>query len=244
VIRAVIFDLDGTLVDSVADLHVTANRLLREQDLPTLDRATLQSFIGDGIPVLVERCLRHAQSAIEQSQSAIEQPQSAIEQAQSAIGQLPAAVKRFKEIYEDQGHRQTILFPAVGEALDQLADRGYRLALCTNKDWAPARQILAQLGVAGYFDRVIGGDTLAVNKPDPRTLLAAAEGCDASRGEIVYVGDSEVDAELAQRAKVPFLLFTEGYRRSPVEALEATLAFSDYSQLPDLVDGLRRKTGA
>jgi phosphoglycolate phosphatase len=223
VIRAVIFDLDGTLVDSVADLHSAANRLLREQSLPALDRPTLQSFIGNGIPVLVERCLR---------------------QVGAATDDLASSVKRFKEIYEDQGHRETTLFPAVAEALDQLADRGYRLALCTNKDWAPARRILAQLGVAGYFDRVVGGDTLPVNKPDPRPLLAAAEGCDAAQGEFVYVGDSEVDAELAHRAAVPFLLFTEGYRRSPVEAMDATLEFSDYSQLPDLVDGLRRRASS
>lgn len=219
-IRAVIFDLDGTLVDSVADLHSAANRLLCEQSLPALDLTTLQSFIGNGIPVLVERCLRHVSGTTDD---------------------LAASVKRFKEIYEDQGHRQTILFPAVAEALDQLADRGYRLALCTNKDWAPARRILAQLGVAKHFSSVIGGDSLPVNKPDPNMLLAAAGACDARQGEFVYVGDSEVDAELAQRAAVPFLLFTEGYRRSPVEAMDATLAFSDYFQLPDLVDGLRRR---
>jgi phosphoglycolate phosphatase len=159
VLRAILFDLDGTLVDSVADLHAAANLLLAERGLPAIDRATLKSFIGNGIAMLVERCLRHHGAALDDRS---------------------AAVRRFKQIYERLGHHNTELYEGVASALEQLAKRGYRLALCTNKDTSPSRQILTRLHIEEFFTVVIGGDSLHAVKPDPRLLIAAADGCDAT----------------------------------------------------------------
>lgn len=218
-IRALVFDLDGTLVDSLPDLHHAANLLLLEWGRDILDQSTIRGFIGHGIPALVESCLAFRGGPLED---------------------LTGAVRRFKQIYEDLDHRGTVLFPGVFEALDHLADRGYRLALCTNKDWAPARRILTRLGILQFFATLVGGDTLGITKPDPRPLIAAIEGCDASLTESLYVGDSEVDAELARRTEIGFLLFSEGYRKSSIDALTPIASFSDYAALPNLVEQLRR----
>jgi len=221
-IRAILFDLDGTLVDSIDDIHAAANRLLAELELPAIDRATVKGFVGNGIPALVERCLRHQGGDLRD---------------------LPARIRRFKAIYEELGHRHTVLYPGAATALAMLSARGYRLGLCTNKDLAPSRKILAQLGIDGFFDSLVGGDSLSVGKPDPRPLIAAADGCDATLDECLYVGDSEVDAAASHRAFVPFLLYSEGYRKGPVADLAPIASFSDFRALPALVESLRRTVG-
>jgi phosphoglycolate phosphatase len=107
------------------------------------------------------------------------------------------------------------------------------MGLCTNKPEAPARAILAHLGLERYFAAVVGGDTLGVTKPDPRPLahLLAA----LPPGPRLYVGDSEVDAETARAAGVQFALFTEGYRKVPVADLPHDVSFSNFKDLPAIV---------
>lgn len=220
-IKAIIFDLDGTLVESAADLQAAANGMLAELGKPPIDIATITSFIGHGIEPLVAKCLKL-----------------------HAIGDtaLADSVERFKQIYQSQGYAQSRLFPGVARALTQLTRQGYQLGLCTNKDEGPARAILLNLGIADHFVVVVGGDTLAFRKPDPETLLGAARGCGADADEFLYVGDSEVDAETAHRAGAPFLLFTEGYRKAPIDALGARICFSDYDSLASIVESLQMKT--
>ena len=217
-IRAVIFDLDGTLVESAADLQAAASTLLAELGSEPIDLATITSFIGNGIDMLVLRCLDARGIA-------------------HVAGD--GAVDRFKQIYATQGYPHSRLFPGVAHALHLLAARGFRLGVCTNKDEGPSRSILAKLGVSELFDVVIGGDTLDVRKPDPGALIAAAAGCGVSPDEIAYVGDSEIDAETSHSAGAPFFLFTEGYRKRPVGELEAQACFSEYAHLPGLLEGCR-----
>jgi phosphoglycolate phosphatase len=217
-IRAILFDLDGTLVDSVADLRAAANILLSERGLPLLDIATVKGFVGNGIAMLVERCLRHSGAG---------------------VADLDGAIGRFRRIYDGGGHLHTALFPAAEAALERLS-AGYRLGLCTNKDLAPTLAIVRKLGIAGRFASIIGGDSVGAVKPDPRVLQAAAAGCGARLDECLYVGDSEVDAEAARRAGVPFLLFAAGYRKSPIEALAPFASFERFAELPALVEDVRR----
>jgi phosphoglycolate phosphatase len=215
-IKAVIFDLDGTLVESAADLQAAASTLLEELGGAPIDLATIKSFIGNGIDTLVQKCL---------------------EERGIAPNAPGVALARFKEIYAAQGYAHARLFPGVAQALNRLAERGYRLGVCTNKDEEPARVILAKLGIAALFDGVIGGDTLKVRKPDPAALIAAANECGVVRDEIVFVGDSEIDAETSRRTGAPFLLFTEGYRKLSISELEPEAYFSNFEQLAGLVDG-------
>jgi len=218
-LRAVVFDLDGTLVDSVPDIHAAAAAFLAERGHAPLDIATITSFVGNGVPVLVERVLR-----------------TVGETADAAA--VEAALPRFSAIYGASPSALSRLYPGVAEALALLRDAGLALAVCTNKPEAPARQMVADLGIAGFFGAVVGGDTLPRRKPDPAPLHHAAGllGVDsAALGDaLAYVGDSEVDAATAQAAAVPFLLFTEGYRKSPLEALPHDASFSDWRELPAL----------
>ena len=207
-----IFDLDGTLIDSAPDIHAAANRMLAGEGVEPLDLPTITSFIGNGLPKLVERVM-------------------------AARGMDPVRHKMLTQItldhYNADATTLTRPYPGVPQALQALEAAGHRLALCTNKPEAPARAVLADLGLAGHFPVIVGGDTLAVNKPDPAPALACVEAMGG--GAAAYVGDSEVDAETAQRAGLPFYLFTEGYRKSPVAALPHKAAFADFADLPALI---------
>jgi len=213
--EAILFDLDGTLVDSVADIHAAANQMLAEHGLPGLDLPTVKSFVGNGVHALVQRCLRRVEATVD----------------------IEKAVACFQRVYHEQGHRLTALYDGVADTLADLAS-DYRLAICTNKPLAPTRIILETLDIARHFTAIIGGDSVGALKPDPRPLLAAAKGCGAEIAKCRYVGDTEVDAEACRRAGVPFLLFTEGYRKSPVEMLNAESSFADFRVLPDLIRAL------
>ena len=214
---AVIFDLDGTLVDSAPDLQAAANGMLREAGLPALDLETVTSFIGNGIAKLVERCFaRHGQRPDD----------------------LPAQVARFQQLYEAEGHARTSLMPGVEAALRELAGQGALLGLCTNKDTAPASAILRKLGIAPLFHAVIGGDSGLPKKPDPAPLLHCAAKCGAAAENAVFVGDSGIDAETAAAAGLPFLLYTEGYGGAGREAVAPEAAFGRFAMLPGLVAAL------
>lgn len=209
---AIVFDLDGTLIDSAPDIRAAANRMLEGEGQPPLDLATIISFIGNGLPKLVERVI-------------------------GARGLDMADHDRLTGVTLDHYSRAasdlTVAYPGMAAALDRLRGVGHVLGICTNKPEAPARDILRDMDLARYFDAVIGGDSLAVKKPDPAPLRRTFEML--GKGPGLYVGDSEVDAETARNAGVPFLLFTEGYRKSPIAALPHRARFSDFADLPDLV---------
>ncbi len=214
--QAIVFDLDGTLVDSAPDIHAAANAFLAERGHDPLDLARVTSFIGNGVPVLLERVLRAVGEAAD--------PAS-----------LQAALPRFNEIYGAAPCALSKLYPGVAESLTALRAAGFRLGICTNKPEVPARQMLKDLGIDGYFTALVGGDSLPERKPDPAPLRRAAGDLGVDTSDLVYVGDSEVDAATAEAAGVPFLLFTEGYRKSPVEAIAHRASFASYRHLGPLV---------
>ena len=213
---AIVFDLDGTLVESAPSLHAAAARLLAAEGIAPLPLATIRSFVGDGLPMLVARIM-------------------------AAVGQPPetALHERLLRAFEaDYGADPVALtepMPGAVEAVRVLRDAGCAMALCTNKPVAPARAILSSLGLLDAFGAVVGGDCLPVRKPDPAPLrLAKAR---LGGGRCLSVGDSEVDAETARAAGMPLLLFTRGYRRRPVAELPHAAAFDRFAELPDLVLG-------
>ncbi|WP_193370657.1 phosphoglycolate phosphatase [Pelagibius marinus] len=219
--RAIVFDLDGTLVDSVPDLHAATATFLAERGHAPLDLATVIGFVGNGVPVLLERVLR------------------AVGEAADAES-LQAALPRFNEIYGAAPAALSKLYPGVAEALAALAADGHALGVCTNKPEGPARRIIEEMGIAGFIAALTGGDSLAVRKPDPAPLRHTAGLLQAELTSVVYVGDSEVDAATAAAAGVPFVLFTEGYRKSPVAEITHQAIFDDFAVLPDLVAALSR----
>lgn len=211
----VVFDLDGTLIDSLPDIAAAVNVLLAEEGLPPLEVPRVAGFIGHGVQVLMQRL---------------------IAATELDAGDHDRLLARFIPIYEEAA-RETRLMPGAAAALDVLRARGVPLGLCTNKPRAPLLPTLAAAGLEGAFDIVLAGDDLAFRKPDPRTLLHVVQALGAE--SCVYVGDSPVDAETARAAGVPFALYTEGIRVVPVAEIPHDRAFSDFSELAGVYDALR-----
>ncbi len=218
------FDLDGTLVDSLADLAAATNRMLHDNNVAALPLEQVQQFVGNGLPKLVERVILHCDLSMDRHVDLTRQTLTH---------------------YNAGASDKTVVYPGVMQALEQLRDMGCVLGVCTNKPEAPARHVLKAMNLTHYFDAVLGGDSLHTRKPDPAHLKASFAAVN-SAGPQLFVGDSEVDAETAQRAQVPFLLFTEGYRKSPVAEIPHTASYGDSAELPTLVtqvlQSLRQKT--
>lgn len=208
----IVFDLDGTLIDSAQDIAAAANATLAEVGAEPLSVDLARSFVGAGAVVFVERMANARQL-----------PDPAL------------LVPRFVHHYE-RAVANTVIYPGVEAALAELKSQGHGLGLCTNKPERPTRAVLAHLGWSDMFATVFCGDSLPQRKPDPAPLLAALDAL--GDGPAIYVGDSEVDAETGARANVPFLLYTPGYRTTPVEDLIHTAAFDDWTRVPALVTGL------
>lgn len=200
-VRAVLFDLDGTLLDTIADLAEGANRMLAELGRPTRPLAEIHSFVGKGIPNLVRRCMT--------------------ENADASEGEIERAVATFRRHYAEVNGRQTTIYPGVLETLDALREMDLRLACVTNKAGDFTRPLLQRMRLDGYFDAVVCGDTLPVKKPDPAVLHHACELLGVAAPEALMVGDSANDALAARAAGMPVLLVTYGYSEGmPVDTIE------------------------
>lgn len=210
-----IFDLDGTLVDSAADLAHAVNAMLGELGREPLAVGEVRSMVGDGMARLVARALTARQC----------------EQADPA-----AAECSFLRHYEAEPVRATAVYSGARAALDLLREKAVVLAVCTNKPAHLAEAVLEKLGLAQYFARVWGGDSLPYRKPDPRMLGTILRVFDVAPEAALMVGDSEVDALAAQAAGVPMILMKHGYRRGPVEDIPCLAAIDDFSQLAAVVE--------
>ena len=212
---AVIFDLDGTLIDSLPDLAAAVNRLLAGEGLAPMTRAEVQARVGDGAPVLMARVM----------------------EARGMDMALHADLtRRMIADYTARACEATRTYPHVPEILETLKTCGHRLGLCTNKPGAATTAVLEALGLTRFFDSVVAGDVLAEKKPHPAPLLRVVRALGATCA--VYVGDSEVDARTAAAAALPFFLFTEGYRRVPRAEIAPDAEFSDFRELPPLISAL------
>jgi phosphoglycolate phosphatase len=214
----IVFDLDGTLIDSAADLAASVNAMLAGLGCAPLTLAEVRQMIGDGVAMLVSRAL-------------------------AARGCEPAdparAIHAFMSHYESGASALTTAFEGAADTLRTLRAAGIALAVCTNKPARLSAGILESLGLAQYFARVIGGDSLPFRKPDPRVLLSLLEAFDVPPERSLLVGDSEVDAATARDAGVPFVLMKHGYRRGPAEDIACVAALESFGELPGLVRALR-----
>lgn len=208
----VIFDLDGTLIDSAPDIHKVSNEVLVAEGLGPFDMATIRSFIGHGMPYLVRRLLE-AHGIDDEARVA-------------------RMIADFSSRY-DGAVDLTRLYPGAAEALRALVAQGHTLGLCTNKPEAPARAVMRHLGILDHFTAVIGGDSVPQRKPEPEPLWVTIAACGG--GPALFVGDSEVDAATAAAAGVPLIVHTEGYRKVPAEDFPHVALFSDFAALPGIV---------
>ncbi len=213
-LKAVIFDLDGTLVDSVRDLRDAVNNLMAEESLRQFEVDEVKSMIGDGAAKLVER---------------------AVLAAKGDLARLPELVARFLKIYEANASRHTEAYPGVAETLTGLRSRGLSLAVVTNKPYAATIDILETLGLRGYFDAVIGGDTLPERKPHPAPIIAALKQLDVAPEAALMIGDNYHDVQAAQAAGVRAFAVTYGYSHKPHAELGAERLMDNMSELLPLV---------
>jgi phosphoglycolate phosphatase len=211
-----IFDLDGTLIDSAPDLRAALNAMLRERGRPALSLSQVKGMIGDGVGSLVARAL--AASGAEPGDA--------------------AALPRFLELYEANATRSTRPYPDVPETLAAMRRRGYRTAICTNKPQHAAIAVLQGLGLAALFDAIAGGDRFAARKPDPGHLQALMQELGAQRERTAMIGDSENDAAAARGAAVPLVLMRYGYARVDPQTLAADAFLDRFQDLPGALERL------
>ncbi|KGE51120.1 phosphoglycolate phosphatase [Xanthomonas axonopodis pv. vasculorum] len=187
----VIFDLDGTLVDSAPNIAEALNGTLQELGLQQFSEATFRSWIGEGVKMLLATALRQAGST------------------RDADAAMPVMMRHYQAslLHDPQ------LYPGVAEALTGLRDAGATLALCTNKPARFIAPLLEHLGIAAHFSRVLGGDSLPQRKPDPAPLLQLAEHFQRSPQQCLMVGDSATDAAAANAANMPLAMVRYGYLR-------------------------------
>ena len=212
-----VFDLDGTLVDSVPDLRAAVNEMLRERGSRQLSLSEVKRLVGDGAPALVARAL-------------------------AASGADPAGVSdalaRFLEIYEANAVRLSRPYPDVRETLTALRRRGYRAAVCTNKPQRATMAVIEGLGFLPLFDGIAGGDRFSVKKPDPGHLLGLMGELGASVTATAMIGDNENDAAAAHAAAVPLVLMRYGYARVALESLAADALLDHFADLPAALERL------
>jgi len=187
----VLFDLDGTLVDSASDIAAAVNRLLAELGHARVDEATARSWIGDGARQLITSALRHA----------------------GDLQDVDAVMPRFMRHYADCLLLDPQLYPGVVTTLQALRAAGVRLAVCTNKPAQFVPPLLEALDIDGYFDAVLGAGDLPERKPHPLPLRHLAEGFGVDVAQCLMVGDSAADAGAAIAAGAPLVLVGYGYRR-------------------------------
>jgi phosphoglycolate phosphatase len=211
--RLIIFDLDGTLIDSAGDLRDALNEALARFGRAPHSLDSVRKMIGEGAAKLVDLALAARPGP----------PVSAGE-----------VLKTFLHIYETGPVNHTVFYPGVEATLQALADDGYVLAISTNKPEQPAREILGLFGVADKFIGIVGGDSHDFRKPDPRMLTGILDAHGFSRDEAILVGDSETDAATAKAAGIRFVLVTFGYRKGPAEAIEAIARIDRMRDLPRL----------
>jgi len=205
----VAFDLDGTLVDTSADLAAALNHALAALDRPTLSTRQVRGLVGHGTRELLRKGLALTGGADEQAM---------------AEG-LPVLLAHYEAHICDA----TTAYPGVENALGRLAEGGVRLAICTNKPERLSRALVEALGWDGRFAAIIGGDTLDRSKPDPTPLHEAI--ARAGGGRAAYVGDAITDADTARAANLPFIAVTFGFRDRPVEQLGAHVVIDHYDEL-------------
>jgi phosphoglycolate phosphatase len=203
--RVLVFDLDGTLIDSAPDLAQAVNALLAEFGKPPLAEAAIRPMIGDGSKLLLARAL--AASGVDKA--------------------ADDTFDRFMVHYLAFVADKTKVYPGVVETLAALKSGGHPMGVCTNKPFGPTERVLEAFGLARFFGSVIGGDSLPQRKPEPEPLLKAI--AELGGGPAAMIGDSANDILCARAAKVPGILIPSDYG---MPAAEADLKIARFADLP------------
>jgi phosphoglycolate phosphatase len=210
-----IFDLDGTLIDSKLDLAHAANAARDHMGMPPIEHERVYSYVGNGAPVLIRRVLG----------------------ADATEAQVQEALEFFLEYYRDHMLDYTVLYPGVRESLDRLRVARVPMAVLTNKPVNISRAIVAGLGVGGHFQRVYGGNSFDFKKPHPIGVDTLIAECAAARERTMMVGDSSVDIQTARNAHVNSCGVTYGFQPETLRSVPPDLLVDRMEDLVDWVIG-------
>jgi len=208
----IVFDLDGTLVDTAPDLLDSLNHSLVAGAMESVDYAGFKRFVGQGGRVMIERAYAAQQKALKSEE-------------------LDRLLGLFMTHYTGNIPGKSLPYPGVVEAIDRLEGAGYALAVCTNKYEANSLALIEALGLKRHFSAIAGQDTFAFRKPDPRHLLEtiAMAGGDPERA--VMVGDSQTDIDTAKAAGIPVVAVDFGYTDRHVREFEPSAIISHFDEL-------------
>lgn len=215
--QLLIFDFDGTLIDSVPDLADATNAMLTTLGKDTYPLDTIRNWVGNGSRMLVERALVGKIEVLED---------------ELTVEETEHAEQVFFDAYKNLSDSKTVAYPNVDSGLRQLTEAGYTLALVTNKPIRFVPKILESFGWTSLFDMVLGGDSLTTKKPDPAPLLHVCDKLGVMQDKAVMIGDSRNDILAGQNAKIDTLGLSYGYNYGQdIRDLNPTAAFDDFATL-------------
>jgi phosphoglycolate phosphatase len=215
----IVFDLDGTLIDTAPDLVDTLNVILAREGLAPVPFAEARAMIGAGARRLLERGLKRDGAA-------------------TTAEELERLYKDFLAYYTDHMADRSRPFPGLEDALDELAQQGHRFAVCTNKLESLSAQLLKMLNLGHRFAAICGQDTFGTLKPDPDILRRTIARAGGDIAHALVVGDSTTDVATARAAGIPVIAVEFGYSDRPATALGADVVVASFAALPKAVEGL------
>ena len=217
--QAVIFDLDGTLIDSLPDVMNALNAVLADNNRRPVTRDEAKLMVGGGAEPLLERAFAITGDVL-------------------APPRRTSCVEAFTEYYRANPATETTIFEGVVPALQLLAERGLQLGICTNKPHQSALQVLEALSLDVHFAACLGKTSVPFHKPDRRHYDEVLRALGVPPKRSLYVGDSETDVATARNAGVPIVLVPFGYSRAPAGDLGGDRVIGHFSELPNVVDEL------
>ena len=218
--KLMVFDLDGTLVDTAADLVAALDVALSGRGYPRSDFELARRWIGHGARHMIRNALEFHEIAFDESL-------------------IEAMFRDFLAYYQDNISRHSRPFPAVLEALDDLSAHGWTFAVCSNKHERMCRLLLDELGMSERFRAIAGGDTYGVSKPDPGHLLGTIADAAGHRDRTIMVGDAATDVDAARAASIPVVGVTFGYTSIPMRDLAPDILLESFADLtPEVADKL------
>lgn len=215
----VVFDLDGTLIDTAPDLANTLNVVLAREGLPPVPYDKARAMIGGGARRMIEAALR-------------------FEKRPYTEADVDPLFREFIEHYAAHIADRSVPFPGLSEALDHLETQGCILAVCTNKLEGLSRLLLDALGLSGRFAAVCGQDTFSIQKPDPAILRKTIAQAGGTATRAIMVGDSGTDIDTARAANIPVIAVDFGYTEVPVTELNPDRVIGHYSELAAAISAL------
>jgi len=219
--KLLIFDLDGTLIDSVPDLALALNLMLQALSRNTFSEDIIRTWVGNGAQILVKRALSGANDIDETIDVAL----------------FEKALSLFLEFYKENLTKKTSLYEGVAQTIQELHKRDYILSIVTNKPYAFVPPLLEHLQLEKYFQHILGGDSLDLKKPHPQPLLHTCKYFQIPKEQTLMIGDSKNDIIAANKANIESVALTYGYNYTePIHTHNPTIVIDTFKELTKILD--------